>query len=300
MNGVLVLDKPEGFTSFDAVALMRRLCGERKAGHTGTLDPMATGVLPILLGSGTKAIPFLEDTEKEYEAAFSFGVKMDTGDRTGTPVAHSEKKVTREELEKAMPAFRGDILQIPPMYSAVSVNGQRLYQLARKGVEVERAPRPVRVEELELLTFSEEEQTGRLRMRCSKGTYVRVLIEDLAAACSSVGHMTALRRVAACGFTLEQAVTVETMRTRAEEGTVQQIIRPVESLFEGLCAVKVSPAQSVRFQNGGALFTTRVPGCPKEDASRCRVYGPDQRFLGLGIVQAKEGILAVLRLFPGE
>ena len=300
MNGVLVLDKPEGFTSFDAVALMRRLCGERKAGHTGTLDPMATGVLPILLGSGTKAIPFLEDTEKEYEAAFSFGVKMDTGDRTGIPVAHSEKKVTKEELEKAMPAFRGDILQIPPMYSAVSVNGQRLYQLARKGVEVERAPRPVRVEELELLTFSEEEQTGRLRMRCSKGTYVRVLIEDLAAACGSVGHMTALRRVAACGFTLEQAVTVETMRTRAEEGTVQQIIRPVESLFEGLCAVKVSPAQSVRFQNGGALFTTRVPGCPKEDASRCRVYGPDQRFLGLGIVQAKEGVLAVLRLFPGE
>ena len=124
--------------------------------------------------------------------------------------------------------------------------------------------------------------------------------EDLAAACGSVGHMTALRRVAACGFTLEQAVTVETMRTRAEEGTVQQVIRPVESLFEGLCAVKVSPAQSVRFQNGGALFTTRVPGCPKEDASRCRVYGPDQRFLGLGIVQAKEGILAVLRLFPGE
>lgn len=300
MNGVLVLDKPEGFTSFDAVALMRRLCGERKAGHTGTLDPMATGVLPILLGSGTKAIPFLEDTEKEYEAAFSFGVRMDTGDRTGIPVAHSEKKVIKEELEKAMPAFRGDILQIPPMYSAVSVNGQRLYQLARKGVEVERAPRPVRVEELELLTFSEEEQTGRLRMRCSKGTYVRVLIEDLAAACGSVGHMTALRRVAACGFTLEQAVTVETMRTRAEEGTVQQIIRPVESLFEGLCAVKVSPAQSVRFQNGGALFTTRVPGCPKEDASRCRVYGPDQRFLGLGIVQAKEGVLAVLRLFPGE
>lgn len=300
MNGVLVLDKPEGFTSFDAVALMRRLCGERKAGHTGTLDPMATGVLPILLGSGTKAIPFLEDTEKEYEAAFSFGVKMDTGDRTGTPVAHSEKKVTIEELEKALPAFRGDILQIPPMYSAVSVNGQRLYQLARKGVEVERAPRPVRVEELELLAFSEEEQTGRLRMRCSKGTYVRVLIEDLAAACGSVGHMTALRRVAACGFTLEQAVTVETMRTRAEEGTVQQVIRPVESLFEGLCAVKVSPAQSVRFQNGGALFTTRVPGCPKEDAARCRVYGPNQRFLGLGIVQAKEGVLAVLRLFPGE
>ena len=137
-------------------------------------------------------------------------------------------------------------------------------------------------------------------MRCSKGTYVRVLIEDLAAACGSVGHMTALRRVAACGFTLEQAVTVETMRARAEEGTVQQVIRPVESLFEDLCAVKVSPAQSVRFQNGGALFIARVPGCPKEDAARCRVYGPDQRFLGLGIVQAKEGVLAVLRLFPGE
>lgn len=300
MNGVLVLDKPEGFTSFDAVALMRRLCGERKAGHTGTLDPMATGVLPILLGSGTKAIPFLEDTEKEYEAAFSFGVRMDTGDRTGTPVAHSEKKVTKEELEKALPAFRGDILQIPPMYSAVSVNGQRLYQLARKGVEVERAPRPVRVEELGLLSFSEEEQTGKLRMRCSKGTYVRVLIEDLAAACGSVGHMTALRRVAACGFTLEQAVTVETMRARAEEGTVQQVIRPVESLFEDLCAVKVSSAQSIRFQNGGALFITRVPGCPKEDATRCRVYGPNQRFLGLGVVQAEEGVLAVLRLFPGE
>ena len=114
MNGVLVLDKPEGFTSFDAVALMRRLCGERKAGHTGTLDPMATGVLPILLGSGTKAIPFLADNEKEYEASFSLGVRMDTGDRTGTPVARSEKKVTREELEKALPAFRGIFCKFRP------------------------------------------------------------------------------------------------------------------------------------------------------------------------------------------
>lgn len=179
MTGVLVLDKPAGFTSFDAVAVLRRLTGERKIGHTGTLDPMATGVLPMLLGRATRALPFLAERRKQYEAAFAFGVQTDTLDSTGTVLAQDSVPISREKLLAMLPHFTGQVAQVPPMYSALRKNGVRLYDLARQGKTVEREARNIFIYELELLEYHEAQRTGRLRLSCSGGTYVRTLCDDL-------------------------------------------------------------------------------------------------------------------------
>ncbi|MCI1954865.1 MAG: tRNA pseudouridine(55) synthase TruB [Oscillospiraceae bacterium] len=296
MNGIIVMDKPAGFTSFDVVAVMRGVCRERKVGHTGTLDPMATGVLPLLLGTATRALSLLEDTGKEYEAGFRLGAATDTQDSTGKVIARSEKKAARSGVEAALPRFRGGILQTPPMYSAVSVNGRRLYDLARRGIEVERAKRPVTVSRLELTEFDEAAQSGRLSVACSKGTYVRTLCADLGEALGTYGFMTSLRRTRASGFSLSDAVTLEQAKKLGAEGILGRLL-PVESLFSGLPALRVSTAQAVRFSNGGALELRRTAlrsERPPEGA-RYRVCQPDGVFLGLGEVEGND--LRVLRLF---
>lgn len=302
MDGVLVIDKPCDFTSFDVVAVMRRLSGERKIGHTGTLDPMATGVLPLLLGKATRAASLLEDADKIYRAEFRFGISTDTQDSTGTVLQESAAPVSHAQLLSALPAFRGDILQTPPMYSAVRKDGKRLYELARKGMEVEREPRPVTIYRLELLEYSEQERRGSLLVSCSKGTYIRTLCADLAQAVGSFGVMTALRRTRACGFTLEQSVTLEQARALSETGSLQSRLLPIEGLFAGDSAVTVTAAQSVRFQNGGALALERLhpAGAPLVPGQRVRVYSPAGQFLGLGRADAEQGELAVLRLFCAQ
>ena len=291
MTGVLVLDKPAGFTSFDAVAVLRGLCGERKIGHTGTLDPMATGVLPMLLGRATRALPLLADRPKTYEAAFRFGYATDTLDRTGKTVCEDQVPVSEERLLNAVPRFHGELLQTPPMYSAVRQNGVRLYDLARQGKEVERAPRRVTIYDLKILSYDEKSRQGTLYLTCSGGTYVRVLIADLAAALGTHGVMTALRRTQAAGFTLEEACTLDALRAMPPAERLSQIL-PVERLFLDLPAVCVSKAQAKRFLNGGALDCKRLA---KRPAARCRVQDPDGRFLGIGEPKADE--LRVVRLF---
>lgn len=297
MNGIIVMDKPAGFTSFDVVALMRGVCRERKIGHTGTLDPMATGVLPLLLGTATRALPLLEDTGKEYEAGFRLGIATDTQDVTGKTVAESGVRAARAQVEAVLPRFRGEILQMPPMYSAVSVNGRRLYELARQGLEVERAKRPVTVLRLELTDFDESSQCGRLLVSCSKGTYIRTLCADLGEALGTYGTMTALRRTRAAGFTLNDAVTPDEAKSLAERGLLSEHVLSVESLFSGCPAVCVSPAQAVRFSNGGALGLERTSlrGAEPLQGARYRVCSPESVFLGLGEIRG--GDLAVLRLF---
>lgn len=293
MTGVLVLDKPAGFTSFDAVAVLRGLTGERRIGHTGTLDPMATGVLPLLLGRATRALPFLEDREKSYEASFAFGRATDTLDSTGKTLAQDAVPISREKLLAALPGFSGEILQVPPMYSALRRDGVRLYDLARQGKTVERQARPVTVYALSLLDYDAAGRTGRLKLTCSGGTYVRTLIDDLGRALGSHGVMTALRRTAASGFTLADAVPLEDARA-LPRGELLARVRPVEGLFAGWPAVTVTAPQAGRFCNGGALDLGRLPGRP---AARCRVLAPDGAFLGLGRVDAEKGALCVLRLF---
>ena len=295
MNGIIILDKPQGFTSFDGVAVLRGLAHEKKIGHTGTLDPMATGVLPILLGRAAKALNFLPDTDKEYVASFRLGERRDTGDITGEVVERSPAPVALEALEAALPRFRGEILQVPPMYSAVSVGGKRLYELARKGLEVERPARPVTISRLELLSYDPQTKEGSLRVGCSKGTYIRVLIEDLARAAGSCGTMTALRRTSACGFSQEDAHSLEALKALAAEGRLEEALLPVEGLFALYPAVRVSPAQATRFQNGGGLDLARLRGVP--EGGLCRVKSPQGLFLGLGQVDRARGEMKFVKSF---
>ncbi len=295
MNGIIILDKPSGFTSFDAVAVLRGLSHQKKIGHTGTLDPMATGVLPILLGRAAKALNFLPDTDKEYVASFRLGERRDTGDITGEVVERSPAPVALEALEAALPRFRGKILQVPPMYSAVSVGGKRLYELARKGLEVERPARPVTISRLELLSYDPQTKEGSLRVGCSKGTYIRVLIEDLARAAGSCGTMTALRRTSACGFSQEDAHSLEALKALAAEGRLEEALLPVEGLFALYPAVRVSPAQATRFQNGGGLDLARLRGVP--EGGLCRVKSPQGLFLGLGQVDRARGEMKFVKSF---
>lgn len=298
MNGILILDKPSGFTSFDVVAVLRGLTREKRIGHTGTLDPMATGVLPLLLGCATRAEALLPDTDKEYEAGFRLGIATDTQDTTGKTVAESERGATAEQVESALNAFRGDILQVPPMVSALSVGGKRLYDLARQGIEIEREPRPVTIYRLELLAYDEAARSGTLRVACSKGTYIRTICADLGEALHTYGAMSSLRRTRASGFTVPDCVTLPRAKELAAEGRLEERVLPVETPFSALPAVGVSPAQTVRFLNGGALDLKRTALCraAPDEGSVYRVKSPDGGFLGLG--RAEGGQLRVLRLFP--
>ncbi len=297
-NGVLIIDKPEGITSFDVVYRLRRLTGQRKIGHTGTLDPMATGVLPLLLGKAARAESLLPETWKEYEAGFRLGEETDTEDSTGKLLSQCERAVSREELEKALESFRGDILQVPPMYSALKRDGKKLYELARQGIVVEREPRPVTVYELELLEYGKAGREGRLRIRCSAGTYVRTLCADLGKALGVGGIMISLRRTAACGFSKKEALTLEEASALQKEGLLSGRILPVEYLFREFSSLRVTEAQAKRFCNGGELdlHRTTLSGKQFTGEERFRVLGPGG-FLGLGKVDLDAGSLKVLKLF---
>lgn len=297
MTGVIVLDKPADFTSFDAVAVMRRLAHERKIGHTGTLDPMATGVLPLLLGRGTKAASLLPDTSKTYEAEFELGKLTDTEDVTGKLLESDEVSVTREALERIIPDFTGDIFQVPPMYSAVSVNGQRLYDLARQGITVEREKRQVNISLLELMEYDEGTRSGKIKVSCSKGTYIRTLICDIGKALGCVGGiMTALRRTFACGFDISEALTLEQLKELSEKGEIESVLRPLEKLFEGYPVVHISPAQEKRFLNGGELDMGRVrlPKIALRNDDPVKVMGSE--FLGLGKIDLEANQIKILKL----
>ena len=298
MNGILVIDKPTDFTSFDVVAVVRKNLHQKKTGHTGTLDPMATGVLPILLGSATKAQVLLPDSDKEYCAEFKLGITTDTLDITGKILSESNMRVTSEQIEDILPLFRGDIMQKPPMYSAVSKDGVRLYELARKGIVVEREERPVNISKLKLTSFDEEKQCGTLTISCSKGTYIRVICDDIGQKLGCGCVMTALRRTRACGFTLDDAITLDTMRQLAANGEIEKYIRPVDSVFSCYKSVCITEKQAVRFGNGGGLMLSRLHGLLNApDGTLYRVYGSDKTFLGLGVINAEKQELAIKKIF---
>ncbi|MBR2108677.1 MAG: tRNA pseudouridine(55) synthase TruB [Ruminococcus sp.] len=285
MNGVLVVDKPQEFTSFDIVAVVRKFSGQKKIGHTGTLDPNATGVLPLLLGNATKAQDIVPNHDKEYLAEFKLGVTTDTLDIWGQVKSETESAVKQSEIEEIIGKFIGEITQIPPMFSAVSVNGQRLYDLARQGIEVERKPRNVTVYELELLSFDEQSQSGTLRVKCSKGTYIRTLIDDIGAELKVGAVMTALRRTMACGFEIEKALKLDEIKELPKE-ELENKLMSTESLFYTYPELYVTDAQATRFHNGGALDIQRTMLACKDlpDGSVFRVKGL-KKFLGLGIIK---------------
>lgn len=291
MNGVVLIRKEQGYTSFDVVAVVRKILGTKKVGHTGTLDPNATGVLPVLLGTATKAQDVIPCHDKRYRAGFRFGIATDTLDIWGAVTETKPAHVTQEQIETALVAFRGGITQLPPMYSAVSVDGKRLYQYAREGKTVERRPRTVTIYELTLLSFDESAQAGELEVYCSKGTYIRTLIDDLARAAGAVGVMTALERTQACGYREQDAVTLDELRRLAESGAVESApcYRDVESLFAAYPALTVSDKQAHRFVNGNPLDVDRtsLKGCAEEKRIY-RVKDGSGRFLSLGIIDQNE------------
>lgn len=296
MTGIILLDKPEGITSFGAVARVRRICSEKKCGHTGTLDPMATGVLTIMLGGATRFCELLPGHDKAYVASFRLGTVTDTLDITGKILETREVTATAEQVREKLTEFVGEISQLPPMYSAVSVDGKRLYELARQGIEVERKARQVTVYSIEMLSENEESGEYTISVECSSGTYIRTLISDLGEALGCGAVMTDLRRTKANGFGIENAVTLEELSAAAENGTLEELIIPVDKALEEYPVIKVTAAQAKRFSNGGELDLQRLK-YPRT-LGYFRIYDPENRFIGLGEIGTGDS-LAVKRVYQG-
>ena len=293
MQGIVCLDKPQEMTSFIACACVRRALGVKKTGHAGTLDPMATGVLPILCGGATRALEWLPDHDKRYTVTVRFGAVSDTQDVWGAVEETGKPLPTRADVEAALASFRGDILQVPPMVSAIKKDGVRLYELARKGIEIEREARAVTVHTLELLSFDGD--TAVLDCACSKGTYMRAIAADLGQMLGCGALMSGLRRTLAAGFSTEDCLTLEALREAAHNGSVAAHIVPVDRVLSCYPSVTVTQAQSTRFRNGGALSLERLQTVVD---GVTRVYAPNGTFLGLGKPVGEE--LAIARLFPTE
>lgn len=296
MTGIILLDKPKDITSFGAVARVRRICGEKKCGHTGTLDPMATGVLTVMLGGATRFIELLPSHNKAYRASFRLGTTTDTLDITGKVLETREVNATAEQVKEKIKDFIGDISQLPPMYSAVSVDGQRLYDLARKGIEVERKPRQVTVFSIDVLREDEEKGEYEIQVECSSGTYIRTLISDLGEALGCGAVMTDLRRTKANGFGIENALSLEQLEEAVKNGSISDLLIPVDRALEEYPVIKVSEAQAKRFRNGGELSLERLK-YPRT-LGYFRVYDPDGNFIGIGEIGQKD-CLEIKRVFMG-
>ena len=297
MDGVVVIDKPEGYTSFDVVAKVRKIFGERKVGHTGTLDPLATGVLVVLLGKAAKAQVFMENSFKEYLAGFKLGVRTDTQDITGTVIKETDVKVSREDVEKAALSFTGDIKQIPPMYSALKRNGVKLYDMARRGVEVEREARDITIHNIELLDYDETTKEGKLKVKCSKGTYIRTLCADIGDKLKCGGIMTSLRRNYTDGFGIEESKSLDELFELSERNELEKALLNTDVLFKNLQKIDITPSQKTRFLNGGSLMTSRI-NVRKCENGKTKVHS-EGSFLGLGEIDLEKGEMSVLKILSG-
>lgn len=292
MNGILCVNKPEGFTSFDVIAKLRGILQMKRLGHGGTLDPMATGVLPVFVGNAAKLCDIMPVTDKIYRAGFRLGCTSDTQDITGTVSPRSDKAVTASELMSVLPEFTGKIKQLPPMYSAVKVNGKKLYELARKGVEAERTPRETEIYILKVEEYDETAREGVFYISCSKGTYVRTIINDIGERLGCGGIMTSLVRISACGFTLEECCTLEEIQQAKDENRLEPLLIPTESIFKHLPKLRLNEAQTRMYRNGVKLDLARVRGISSE-ADRYTVYGCEDDFIGLARADRESGLLRV-------
>lgn len=286
MNGIILVDKPMGFTSHDVVAKLRGILHERRIGHSGTLDPMATGLLVVFVGRATRAVEFAESHEKEYIAGLRPGIATDTQDITGTVLETSGKAVAIGELSYVLPEFMGEIMQVPPMYSAIKVQGQKLYDLARSGVEIERKSRAVTIKELEIL--GEEAGDFILRVVCSKGTYIRTLCHDIGQRLGTGAAMSSLRRTVAGNFSIADAYTIDEIRELAAKGELDKLLLPVDTLFSEYPSVTVSDWQMKKCLCGNSFETSEKNG-------KYRVYDENGGFLMLGNVE--NGIMSTVKSF---
>lgn len=290
VDGVLLLDKPYAMTSNAALQTARRLLNAQKAGHTGTLDPLASGLLALTFGEATKFSADLLHADKTYIAGIKLGQKTTTGDLEGDFLQTRPVRVNRADIEKTLNAFRGDILQVPPMFSALKRDGKTLYDLAREGVSIEREARSVRIEKLEILEFADELLT--VEVTCSKGTYIRVLAEDIGEALGCGAHLASLRRTKVGALSLEDAVTLQALETKSVDERLATL-KPLDALMQTLPAVHLNENDRVRFCHGQRL-ALGLPSCP-----RVRVYGPDEQMVGTARVNER-GVLEPERLIANK
>lgn len=287
MNGILVVDKPTDWTSFDVIAKLRGVLSTRKLGHAGTLDPLATGVLPVFAGPAAKAVDMQLDHTKTYRAVIRFGLSTDTGDVTGEVLQTAQTAVSKQALAQVLPHFLGDQMQVPPMYSAVKIKGVPLYKLARQGLTVERKARPVTIHSLTLLGQSAE-QDFEIEVSCSKGTYVRTLLEDLGKALHAPACLAALRRTRAGLFQIENSHTMQQIIAAQQQGCLNELFLPVESVFMHLPTFEANDEILLRLYNGAPCY--RIPGAD----GVYRLHG-QSGFVGLAKLEG--GRLSVEKLF---
>lgn len=297
LNGIIIIHKEAGFTSHDVVAKMRGICKQKKIGHTGTLDPQATGVLPVCLGSGTKLCDMLTDKDKEYVAELLLGVETDTQDTTGQVLKERPVEVSEEAVRQAIMSFRGEYQQVPPMYSALKVDGKKLYELARAGKEVERKAREVWIHEIEILELALP--VVKIRVACSKGTYIRTLCADIGEKLGCGGTMKSLQRTRVGSFVLEKAVTLSELETIRDEGRLEEILFPVDSAFAGCPKLHVRQEFRKLVDNGNSFYPSQT--MEKKTYGKgewVAVYRDDESFVGVYAYDAGRKWYKPVKMFP--
>lgn len=298
-DGVLLINKPMGFTSFDVIAKLRGILKERKLGHGGTLDPNVTGVLPVFIGRATKAIDLISRQEKRYTACFKLGIKTDTQDIWGDVLEETAPERDIEKIREAVLSFKGESMQLPPMYSAIRVNGVRLYDLAREGKEIERDARKINVYDIIFEGKTENEDEYKFSVLCSKGTYVRTICADIGEKLCCGAVMTSLVRTESMGFKIENCYTLEEVQKAADEGRAAELVRPIEDLFSDLVPIFLNEKNTHLYKNGVGLDPKRVEGvvCGTEDLQRYCVYGADRKFIGIGQIDPNKNQFKSLKMF---
>lgn len=299
MNGIIIVNKEKGFTSHDVVAKLRGILHTKKIGHTGTLDPDATGVLPVCIGKATKVCDLLTEKEKTYEAVIRFGLTTDTLDMTGTVLEEKPVHFTKDQLVETLAAFTGEIDQIPPMYSAIKVNGKKLYELARKGQVVERKPRKVTIYELELLSENLSENECTIRVRCSKGTYIRSLCQDIGEALGCGAAMKALVRTGVGRFQIGQALTLSQIEDTCRCQNPESLLLTVDSVFDQYRSCQVSEKAKRFLKNGNLVDASFCDTGEKgpEDGENFRMYGFDGDFYAIYHYEKKDGMFHIVKMF---
>ncbi|MEG2038734.1 MAG: tRNA pseudouridine(55) synthase TruB [Oscillospiraceae bacterium] len=298
-DGILLIDKPGSYTSFDVVARARGMLHTKKIGHAGTLDPMATGVLPLFIGRATKCCDILPCQDKRYLATFKLGIATDTQDITGSVTATHEVTVGKADVQNALNNFRGAIQQMPPMYSAVQVDGKRLYDLARQGIEIERKKRDITIYSIDLVEADEQQHSYTIDVHCSKGTYIRTICHDLGQLLGCGATLTQLRRTMAAGFNLEDCIPLEEANRLSKVNMLWDKLIPVENAFKSLPQIIINSKQTAMFKNGVRLDIKRVE-IPKQLSNRYRVLTVEGDFLGIAHIDNEQELLICDKLFMME
>lgn len=295
MNGIICVNKPKDWTSFDVVAKVRGMARTKKVGHAGTLDPMATGVLPLFFGNATKACDVMPNDDKGYIATFKLGMTTNTLDITGDIECEKDSDIKLEQLNEVLSQFIGEIDQVPPMFSAIQVNGRRLYDIARTGEVIERKSRKVTIKKLKLIDFNEDTQTAVIEVLCSKGTYIRSLSSDIGEKLGVGATLTDLKRHIVGNFILNDCYTLEELQKFTDDGILQEKALPVEKVFEQLPKIKLNPVQSNKFRNGVKLDLNRV--FYKNISGNHKVFDNENNFMGLATLDLDKMQLVIQKMF---